>query len=729
VLQVAVPAPLRRVFDYAWPADQEPPAPGARVRVPFGRRQAVGVVLGSGPAGAIEPHRLKPVDAVLDPAEPAIPARLLDLLRWVASYYHHPVGEVLQAALPTHLRQGRPAHARRSTLVRVAGGQAGEPRRGPRQQALLELLAARSGGMETVALAGEFPDWRRVARPLLARGALVEEEIEPDRGQAAQAWSASPGPEPTPAQAQAIAAVHNALGEYRAILLHGITGSGKTEVYLAAICEVVRRGQQALVLVPEIALTPQLVSRLAARVQAPVAVLHSGLADSERLGAWLAARDGSVAVVLGTRSAVFTPLARPGLIVIDEEHDGSFKQQDGLRYHARDVAIVRARQEGVPIVLGSATPALETMHNAALGRYQLLSLPSRAGGAALPRIALVDMARTPAEEGLSMPLRDALGQRLAAGEQSLLFLNRRGFAPVLSCPECGWVASCQRCDAHLTLHRGAGRLRCHHCGAERPAPGHCPECAHERLLTIGAGTQRIEEVLQRRFPGARVVRIDRDSARRTDDLEAQLQSIASGEADILVGTQKLSKGRHFPLVTLVGVLDADSDLFSLDFRGPEFLLQQILQVAGRAGRGDRPGEVLVQTRFPQHPFFAPLLAHDYDGFARAALAERQGASLPPFTYLALLRAESPEAGAALQFLGSARKAGARLAAETGALLLEPVASPMERRAGRFRAQLLVQADARPALHRFLAPWLDAVAALPGARRVRWSIDVDPTDMH
>jgi len=687
----------------------------------------VGVVLGSTPRSDIARHRLKAVQAVLDPDEPAIPRGLLDLLCWVADYYHHPVGEVLQTALPVRLRQGQPARPGPATRVRLADGAIAP--RGPRQRALCDLLAGQPAGLEAGDVAAHLPDWRRVARPLLARGVLLEEPGVPAEPAPVPAWDAIPGPEPTPAQADAIEAVRAGLDRYEAFLLHGVTGSGKTEVYLAAIGDTVRRGRQALVLVPEIALTPQLVRRLAARVRAPIAVLHSGLGAAERLNAWVGARDGTVAVVLGTRSAVFTPLARPGLIVVDEEHDGSFKQQDGLRYNARDLAVVRARLDGVPVVLGSATPALESVHNAERGRYRLLTLPSRAGGATVPHMALVDMSTTPAEEGLSLPLRDAIARRLAAGEQSLLFLNRRGFAPVLACAQCGWVASCQRCDAHLTLHRGAGRLRCHHCGAERPAPAACPECGHDRLLNIGAGTQRIEEVLQRRFPQARVVRVDRDSARRADDLDDHLARIAAGEADILVGTQMLSKGHHFPLVTLVGVLDADAGLFSLDFRGPEFLFQQILQVAGRAGREERPGEVLVQTRYPQHPFFAPLLAHDYDGFARAALAERQAAGLPPYSHLALLRAEAPAQGIALRFLADACAAARRITAPPGVEVLDPVSSSMERRAGRYRAQLLVQGASRPPLHAFLGAWLEAVAALRSARQVRWSIDVDPMDMH
>jgi primosomal protein N' (replication factor Y) len=480
------------------------------------------------------------------------------------------------------------------------------------------------------------------------------------------------------------------------------------------------------VLVPEIGLTPQLVSRFRARFPVPIAVLHSGLTDQERLCAWLAAREGHAPIVLGTRSAVFAPFRRLGVIVVDEEHDASYKQQEGFRYSARDLTVARAARERIPVVLGSATPALETLKNARDGAYALIELPDRAGAAALPVVRLLDMRRLKPADGLSAPLREALAQRLARAEQSLLFLNRRGFAPVWMCHDCGWVAACRRCDARLVLHEGSRQLRCHHCGAEEPLAPRCPSCSGNALRPLGEGTERVESALQRLFPEARIERIDRDSTRRKGTLEEKLARAERGEADILVGTQMLAKGHDFPNVTLVGVVNADQGLYSADFRAPERLIQQILQVAGRAGRADKPGEVLIQTWHPQHPLFAALQHHNFHEFADFALAERQAAALPPYSHLALLRAESTRSGEALRFLQAARACAPPGA--QGLQLFDPVASPMERRAGRHRAQLLIQAGQRRPLHAFLRDWLPEVGALPLAKRVRWSLDVDPIDL-
>jgi primosomal protein N' (replication factor Y) len=435
-------------------------------------------------------------------------------------------------------------------------------------------------------------------------------------------------------------------------------------------------------------------------------------------------------VVLGTRSAIFTPLARPGLIVVDEEHDGSYKQQDGFRYHARDLAVMRAQADRVPVVLGSATPSLESLHNARRGRFTLLELPARPGAAELPEVHLLDLRTLPVEQGISRPLRQALRLRLERGEQSLLFLNRRGFAPVLMCYQCGWLAACQRCDARMTLHRGSGRLRCHHCGAESALPTTCGGCGGTDLHGIGEGTERIETVLGELFPAARVVRVDRDTTARKGALEESLRRIHAGEADILVGTQMLSKGHDFPAVTLVGVINADQGLFGLDFRAGEYLFQRIMQVAGRAGRADRPGQVLIQTWHPDNPYLQALARHDFNTYADYAMAEREEAELAPYAHLALLRAESTRAGDALEFLQQAWDLAQPLCNDPAAVtIMEPVPSPMERRAGRYRAQLLVQSGHRAALHRFLDRWLALLDAHPGARRVRWSLDVDPMDMY
>ena len=488
-------------------------------------------------------------------------------------------------------------------------------------------------------------------------------------------------------------------------------------------------------LVPEIGLTPQLVNRFQRRFAVPMAILHSQLGDHARHQAWWRAAQGEVGIVLGTRSAVFVPLRSPGLIVLDEEHDMSFKQQDGFRYHARDVAVYRASLSRIPVVLGSATPSLETLANVDRGRYRLLSLPARAGGASLPKVSLVDLNRVPRESGIALPVLEGIQARLQHGEQILVFINRRGYALVLHCVDCDWQARCQRCDARLTYHQTRQQLRCHHCGANRSVPAHCEACGSHRLKAVGAGTQRVEATLAARFPKARVVRIDRDSTRGRDILASRLEQINAGGADILIGTQLLAKGHHFPKVTLVVVLNADQGLYGIDFRSEEMLVQQLLQVAGRSGRAQRPGEVLIQTHHPQHPVFKHILHHDYTGFARDALAQRANAGFPPSGYFALLRAEAVRSGDALRFLGQARgilqrliAAGKPAAVEPGLNIGDPVPAPMEKRAGRYRAQLLLRAPERAVLHQHLDPWLQELECLSGSRRVRWAIDVDPMEM-
>jgi primosomal protein N' (replication factor Y) len=729
IARVAVPSPLARHFDYLLLPGEPVPQPGARVRVPFGRQETIGVVLAVAADSELPRARLKPIRRLLD-SEPLLPAALLELLNWAAGYYHHPVGEVMQAALPVLLRRGLPATAHgepRYTLTETARVLPPETfRRSPLQQRLHAALREHPQGLHAAALVQVAENWREAMKRLAARGYI---QVTEDPCLPAPPAAHDRAPALTAAQEEAVAAICAATGKFQCLLLHGVTGSGKTEAYLRAIEDALARGGQVLVLVPEIGLTPQLVARFAGRLDAPVAVLHSALNESERLCAWQTARAGQAAVVIGTRSAVFTPLPRLALIILDEEHDSSYKQQDGFRYHARDVAIKRARLEGVPVVLGSATPALESLHNAEQGRYRLLRLPERTAAAQPPRVTLLDLKRLKLNEGLSPPLVEALQARLARGEQSLLFLNRRGYAPVLMCHDCGWLAPCRRCDARLTVHRRSQRLRCHHCGAEQALPTSCPACGGANLHGIGAGTERIETALARLFPQARIERIDRDSTRRKGALEEKLQRVHAGEADILVGTQMLAKGHDFPNLTLVGVVNADQGLYSVDFRSEERLVQQLVQVSGRAGRASKPGEVLIQTFHPDNPVFAALAHHDYREFGQYALAERAAARYPPFSYLALLRAESPKAQAALTFLHAAHDLAAGLTEAEAVQLMDPVASPMERRAGRYRAQLLVQAGGRRALHEFLSAWLARLVEEKRARQVRWSLDVDPVEMY
>ncbi|MCU0935998.1 MAG: primosomal protein N', partial [Gammaproteobacteria bacterium] len=700
MLRVAVPAPVRGAFDYLWEGPGPPPTRGARVRVPFGRRSRVGVCLGPAAVAAVAPERLRAVAELIDP-EPVLPASALGLLEWAAEYYHHPVGEVVLQSLPADLRAGRsPTVAREPAWRLSAEGRAAPEeaiRRAPRQVSLRGLLREHPAGLTRTALAQQAsPGWQAALRALRERG-WVEPAPTPDAPRPAA--PDEPAPVLRPAQAEAVGSVSDALGAFRTFLLQGVTGSGKTEVYLRVIEAVLRSGRQALVLVPEIGLTPQTVDRFRRRLPVPVAVLHSGLPERERLRAWLQARDGQAPVLVGTRSAVFVPLLRPGVVIVDEEHDLSYKQQEGFRYSARDVAVARGQRESVPVLLGSATPSLESLHNVALGRYQRLDLPERAAGAGEAALAVVDLRRRRLRHGLSEPLLAAVAGRLTRGEQVLLFLNRRGFAPTLLCHECGWLALCGRCDARMTLHRRAGLLRCHHCGAELPSPERCPACRCEDLRPIGSGTERVEVALGEAFPTARIARIDRDAVRRKGALEAALRRVTSGESDILIGTQMLAKGHHFPNVTLVGVIDADGGLFSADFRAGERLAQRILQVAGRAGRGDRPGEVLIQTHHPEHPLLRSLLTEGYGAFAARLLAERREAGLPPYAAAALLRAEAVDEAAALAFLGEARDLLPPQTAADPVQPLGPAPSPMERRAGRHRAQLLLLSRGRPALHR------------------------------
>lgn len=724
-LKVAVPAPLYQSFDYLAPAT--PVARGARVSVPFGRRILTGIALGSAGASDFAGARLKSVIEVLD-TEPLFDDPLLDLLEWAAGYYHHPIGEVLAAALPVWLRQGRPASVEGIRVFSVtAAGRSFDSAglaRAPAQKKILAALQEAPTGLDEDALAQISPSWANAAKALIARSlvATAENDCLP--------LPSGPGAAPptlNSAQQIAVDAVASASGTYCTFLLHGVTGSGKTEVYLRLIERVLARGEQVLVLVPEIGLTPQLVARFTGRFRVPIAVLHSGLTDRQRLCAWLAARAGRAPLVLGTRSAVFTPLARPGLIVVDEEHDLSYKQQDGFRYSARDLAVLRASRMRVPVVLGSATPSLESLKHAREGNYRLLELPDRTGGAGMPAVHLLDMRRLKPDEGLSPPLRAAIAERLARGEQSLLFLNRRGFAPALMCYDCGWLAPCKRCDARLTLHRSSRALRCHHCDAQQPLPETCPDCGGVNLHALGEGTERIEAALEKYFPVARIERIDRDSTRRKGALEEKLRRVHEGEADILVGTQMLSKGHDFPNVTLVGVLNADQGLYGSDFRASERLFQQIVQVAGRAGRADKPGTVLIQTWHPSHALFAALVNHDFHGFADFALAERRETEFPPYSFLALLRAEAPAAPAAMKFLRAARDGARQLLDDSAINVLDPLPAGMERRAGRFRAQMLVQSPNRAILQKFLARWVPELATLESGKRVRWSIDVDPAD--
>ncbi len=650
VLQVALNAPLRSPFDYLPPAGCAPHAIalGSRVRVPVGRAEAVGFVVGHAEHSALEPAALKHVHEVIDTTA-LLDSQLMRLLQWTAEYYHHPAGEVIAAALPKALRLGAPLQAPLPHWRLTAAGHSAHLEEGstraPQQRTLMALLAAAPAGLSAQQLSEALPSWRTLLRRLRQRGWIerydTAEPLAVASPMAPVVASRPQAPALSEAQAAAVEQIDAAADRYATFLLEGATGSGKTEVYLQCAARTLARARTVLVLVPEIALTPQSVERFRSALPTSVSVLHSGLSDATRLAAWRAAHRGETGVVLGTRSAVFTPLPHLGLIVVDEEHDSSYKQQEGgCRYSARDLAVVRAQQAGIPIVLGSATPAFETLQNQRAGRYAALTLPRRADQAAAPALKLIDLRAHDVRQGLSTPVVDAIRRHLAAQAQVLVFINRRGYAPTLLCTACGWIAPCHQCDARLTVHRATGQLSCHHCGAAEPLPAQCPRCGFA-VKPVGQGTERVEETLHALFPNQTLLRLDRDTAARPAQLEDIVRRVLCGEARILVGTQMVTKGHHFPGVMLVVVLNADQGLFSTDFRAAERLAQTIVQVAGRAGREREQGEVLIQTEYPEHPLLQSLLAGGYEGFAAAALIEREAARWPPFGRLALLRASTP----------------------------------------------------------------------------------------
>ena len=680
-LRVAIDVPLPGLFDYR--ADQSIPI-GTRVIVPFGRRKMIGIVVETVDQPAIEQRLIKPVEQVLDDLPP-MPVDWMRMAAFAAQYYQRPLGEVMLPCLPAGLRKVSAYQGKRS-----AGGP-------------VQRIDAR----------------RRTA--------------------ATDAASPSPAPELN-ADQQAAADAICAIQGFKAVLLHGITGSGKTEVYLRAAQQALSQGRQVLFLVPEINLTPQLErslrSRLAA-IAAPdiLAVMHSGLADGERLRAWLRAQRGEARILLGTRLSIFTPLPELGMIIVDEEHDASYKQQDGLRYSARDLAVWRAHDLNIPVVLGSATPSLESWHHAQTGQYLKLSLPHRARDADLPAVRLVDTRRLALQQGLSPHLITAMQERLQSGQQCLVYLNRRGYAPVLSCSSCGWVSQCTRCTAYTVLHRGRGArnlLHCHHCGYRGQVPRACPDCGDQDLQPMGRGTQRVEEHLAELFPEARIARIDADSTRLKGSAEVLFAKVHAGEVDILVGTQMVAKGHDFSNLGLVGVINSDAMLFAQDFRAPERLFSQLMQVAGRAGRHVKGGQVIIQTDYPEQPVYQALTRHDYTGFAEYALAEREAVGLPPYAYQALLTAEARELRTAIDFLTCARNLPAQspdqYPASGSVTLYDPVPLRVVRVANIERAQLLAESGSRPALQAFLSSWMQALPQAAAEFRVRWQLEVDPLEI-
>ncbi|HMM47735.1 MAG TPA: primosomal protein N' [Thiobacillaceae bacterium] len=711
IIQVALDTPLNRLFDYRVPDGLRAIPRGALVEVPFGRTHQVGVALDRVDDSAVDLARLRDVARVFDD-RPALAPEILTLAQFCADYYHFPLGAILLAAIPPRLRNRTPFTADAPWLaITDAGRAANPPARAHAQRTLLDALnagplarddvrASKQGRHATALVAAGWAAWVRTLPPIpLATLA---------------------GPPLTTEQETALRPLLAAIGQFGVFLVHGVTGSGKTELYLRAIAAVLERGRQALVLVPEIALTPQLEEHFRDRFPGRrISTLHSGLGDRARTENWLAAPECDI--LLGTRLSVFAPLPRLGLIAVDEEHDASFKQQEGLRYSARNVAIARGKQTGVPVILGSATPSLESYAHALAGRHHLIELRERAiATARLPAIELVDLRHTPLENGLTRPALAALTETLARGEQSLVFLNRRGYAPALYCPSCAWVSPCPRCSARLVLHRTSKRQKCHHCGYETRIPTECPNCGNPDLKPLGQGTQRLEETLGAALPSARIRRIDRDTMRPRAWAELGM-AVRAHEVDILVGTQMLAKGHDFPAMTLALILDTDGALYSPDFRATERLFAQLMQVAGRAGRADKPGRVLIQTAFPDNSLFRHLQRHDYAGYAQELLAERRRLELPPYVRQVLLRAEAATMETALAFLQQA------IAAAPGhpeVTIFDAAPAPMARVANLERAQLLVQSPSRGALQAFVRAWRPALEAIR-PRPARWSLDIDP----
>lgn len=727
ILKIALDVPLNRLFDYL--CDDAPAMVGQRVLVSFGQRKQIGIIVKTATESELALDKLKPVLHIYRD-EPRLELATFKLMQFCADYYQTPLGQALLSMLPARMRQIEPAKARKtfSYHLTALGKSIDIAQLPPRKPVLHRIVEAllQQGELSQAQLAALSPSWKKAMQQLEALELVERQEVFA----AAKAFASMASPEPAlnPEQQQAVEAILSSQG-FKPWLLYGITGSGKTEVYMRLLAETLKTpNTQVLVLVPEINLTPQLEARFRARFpHLPLVALHSNLSEAERLSNWQAAQLGQARIVIGTRLSVFTPMPKLAMLIVDEEHDSSYKQQDGMRYSARDVALMRAKQCNIPVVLGSATPSLETWHNAITEKYQLLTLRQRAvAQSILPEIRCLDISKESMQDGLSQPLIRALKQRLEKGEQSLLFLNRRGYAPVLHCSACQWIAPCTRCSARLVVHLRQGKLRCHHCGHEEKITRACPSCGNQDLYPTGHGTQRLEETLQALLPEARIQRVDRDSTRRKDALGHMLAAVHEGEIDILVGTQMLAKGHDFPNLTLVGVLDTDSALFSPDFRASERLFAQLMQVAGRAGRADKAGEVLIQTAHPMHPLFSALRVQDYGVYAQNLLEEREMALFPPFAYLAVLRAEANDYRAVQAFLSACAQQARML--KTQVMVYDVVRPQMERLKGLERGQVLLQASQRATMQKLLKDWVEMIRHHPLAKKVRWSLDVDPLEL-
>ena len=723
ILQIAIPCPLRLSFDYLADNSKISWQKGMRVKVPFGSREVIGIVLNiKKKTEDFDKTKLKTIIQALDQSS-ILSTELLSLTQWLSDYYHHPIGDCFQTVLPKKIRHGETAELETEAYWQLKT-ELSDIKLGKKQQEIVSLLADYPDGINQSALYQLIGQCRSSLLGLEEKNIISQfEQIKKPLIPLITSEHCQLNDE----QNAAIDDIWKTQSSFKPFLLQGVTGSGKTEVYMQLAENMVAAGKQVLVLIPEIGLTTQFVERFKKRLAARIVVLNSSISDGERKQSWLLAREGLINIVIGTRSAVFTPLPNLGLIIIDEEHDASYKQQDGLRYHARNVALIRAQRAGIPIVMGSATPSLESLYNVEQQRYQLLTLNQRATGAKIPRIKLIDSRGPTANSGISTVLYEAIKTQLASENQVLLFINRRGFAPVLMCHACGWQATCSHCDARMIVHQRRNILCCHHCGYIQRLVTQCPSCKTEDLKTYGAGTEQIEQTLQAYFPDVPVLRIDRDSTQRVNAFSDIIDEIQQGGAKILVGTQMLAKGHDFHNVTLVGVLDADQGLFSADFRATESLAQLIIQVTGRAGRGEKSGEVFIQTSQPQHEFWQDLIHKGYPFTAQKLLAERKQMAMPPIGALCVLRAEAHEEPLAMQFLTEV-SAIFHQTTQTDVIVMGPVPAIMEKRAGRYRAQLLLLSQQRKPLHQLLDHYMQAISSLKLARKIRWSIDIDPLDL-
>ncbi len=724
ILHIAVPCPLRQNFDYLSIESKTEWTAGLRVKVPFGSRELIGIVLHvSDIKQEQDTSNLKPIIEQID-LYPILNDELFNLIKWVSAYYHHPIGDCFQTALPKKLRLGETTDLILETIWKQTNYEPKEQSLGKKQEQIYQLLNDHPNGLSQRQIRAELGE-SKSSLSGLENKRLIQSFSQPQMS--FSTLDLQPACKLNIEQQNVVDTVWKSKDSFSPYLLQGITGSGKTEVYIQLCEQMLTEGKQVLILIPEIGLTSQFVQRFKQRIEANIVVLNSAISDGERKQGWLLAKEGLADIIIGTRSAVFTPLTSAGLIILDEEHDGSYKQTDGLRYHARNVALVRAKQLSIPIVLGSATPSLESLYHVQQERYKLLSLTKRAGGASLPKVRVIDSSGADTQNGISQKLLTTIKQHIENNNQVLLFINRRGFAPVLMCHDCGWQATCTHCDARMVVHQHRNILFCHHCGLIQRLLNICPKCEAKDLKNYGAGTEKIEHTLKNLFPNTPVLRIDRDSTQRKNAFSDLITDIKKGGAKILVGTQMLAKGHDFHDVTLVGVLDADQGLYSADFRATESLAQLITQVTGRAGRGEKAGEVLIQSEQPQHEFWKSIIKKGYQFTADELLQERIDMVMPPAGSLCVIRSEEQDQNLAMQFLTEVL-AILNQSIQQEVIIMGPVPAIMEKKAGRYRAQLLLSTQNRRYLHQLLDHHINAISTLKLARKVRWSIDIDPVDL-